>query len=296
MKKYHKEFVDIFKDTSYELIDLFNYLKVKPSELNKKVPDSVKRRLLSKISNWKKNGIVKGYFDYLIKNTKKYTYANVLMLMTYGIYFEKRNQIVNISKNIFQIVAKDSYNRGYTDLFKKSPFSYEILTWAYISKFLNVLNSNMNFEEYMNYLAQISAQESYTKLLQFIRQESDIKLKDLKKTIQKQKNRILNVNDDKYSGVLDTLSIQLGNEIYINVSPKNEKCMFIAEIDDKTTPMCLSLNGQIFNTRDKNTFIRYSDELKRNREYTIDGLVEGINMPPIIDHFHYCRSTLTFNF
>lgn len=71
--------------------------------------------------------------------------------------------------------------------------------------------------------------------------------------------------------------------------------MFRAVLDDRTTKMCKSLDRQVFNVHDSNTFTRWSDSDEAMRTYTCEGLVLGLNLPPINNHFHFCRSTVIYN-
>ena len=56
--------------------------------------------------------------------------------------------------------------------------------------------------------------------------------------------------------------------------------------------MCHSLDGKEFWLDKINKFERYSDSVGKIIEYEVFGLVSGINLPPIDDHTHYCRSTI----
>jgi hypothetical protein len=95
---------------------------------------------------------------------------------------------------------------------------------------------------------------------------------------------------------MDNMLIYLANETKIETYIFNDvkKCRFIAIHDKKTTEMCVSLDGQIFNVHDWNKFRRYSASSENYQTYNIYGLVAGVNLPPIDDHFHYCRSTITY--
>ena len=151
----------------------------------------------------------------------------------------------------------------------------------------------MTFEEYLGILNQTASEESARLFINSINQDLELNETRTSQVIEKQLHRLIYVNDDKYSGCIENISRQVGNLAYIDPFP-NQKVKFIAEMDDRTTKMCMSLNDQIFNTKDKNIFYRYSDEAKTKIRYEIDGLELGINMPPIMDHFHWCRSILTY--
>ena len=58
--------------------------------------------------------------------------------------------------------------------------------------------------------------------------------------------------------------------------------------------MCESMNNMLFFVNDWNKFYRYSDIDGRDVLYTVKGLEQGINLPPINNHFHWCRSTVTY--
>lgn len=99
---------------------------------------------------------------------------------------------------------------------------------------------------------------------------------------------------DKFSGSIDLLNCYVMNkamlQAYMDYGIK--KVVFVAEEDEKTTKMCTSLSGQEFNIYDINEFERYSAVDEKIVTYRIKGLQVGVNMPPINNHFHYCRSTI----
>ncbi|HJJ05172.1 MAG TPA: hypothetical protein OIM45_04840 [Clostridiaceae bacterium] len=81
------------------------------------------------------------------------------------------------------------------------------------------------------------------------------------------------------------------------VTEDNLKVRFIAVEDDKTTLMCDSLNNQEFYINKENVFDRYYGETQKElrlQRIRCNGLVLGLNLPPIQHHFHYCRSTIMY--
>lgn len=61
--------------------------------------------------------------------------------------------------------------------------------------------------------------------------------------------------------------------------------------------MCHSLDGQLFYINKKNEFNRYYGETQKDlriEKIKCFGLVIGLNLPPISHHFHWCRSTITY--
>ena len=270
---------------------LFKELSINREDLNKSVPSSVKRAFKRKVSTWESQGIVKGYFRFKLDNLNKYTYANILDLCIYSIYAECEKEIFEHSKVILVDVANDCYKQAREEHPNPPVTIPDILTWAYIYKWLKVLNTP--FEEYLQSLTLTAHDEMLNKCIQSINSETVLTVEELEKLLNRQSNRILNINEDKFSGTLDDMARRVGNKAYIEPFP-NEKVLFIAEMDNRTTKMCASLNGQIFNTKDTNKFKRYSDSQKSVVEYEVEGLVEGINLPPIEDNFHWCRSTVTY--
>jgi hypothetical protein len=132
-----------------------------------------------------------------------------------------------------------------------------------------------------------------------IQQKKDIKIDSdiYQDIIKKQNNSRLNINDDKYSGSIETLLVGMSNQAKIEGITKNDedaKVMFIAVEDDRTTKMCQSLDRQIFNVKNWNEFKRYSESNKNIVKYKCRGLVIGLNLPPVVDHFHWCRSTIQY--
>jgi hypothetical protein len=84
----------------------------------------------------------------------------------------------------------------------------------------------------------------------------------------------------------------------IKKADNNARVKFIAVEDNVTTKMCNSLNNQIFYVNKINEFERYYGSSAKElslKKFRVFGLVQGINIPPIIGHFHYCRSTITYN-
>lgn len=84
----------------------------------------------------------------------------------------------------------------------------------------------------------------------------------------------------------------------IKEKANNAKIKFVTIIDGKETDMCHSLDGQEFYIEKENEFDRYYGETEnklRIQRIKCKGLVQGLNLPPISYHFHWCRSTITYN-
>lgn len=291
LKQYQKDFKLIFNDIKDELVELFNELNIDRDSLNKTISSSIKRKLERNKKEWKEANIITPYFQFLIDTTTKLTNSNVLKLFVFAIYLKYQQKELNKSKKLFVEVANDIFNQAKQET-NIEPEKEDLL-WKNIRDWTIVQTINIPFDKYLGVLNQTASEESSRLFIDYI--NSDLILDDsgLSKLIEKQKNRLISINGEKYSGVLENISRQVGNRAYFEPFP-NQLVKFVAEVDDKTTKMCLSMNDFIFNTKDRNVFYRYSAATNTKVKYEIDGLVEGINLPPIMDHFHWCRSTLTY--
>lgn len=295
LKEYLNHFNNLGKDTIDELIEIFNSLDITYNDLNKTISKAEKRRLDKRVKEWKKQGMLTGYFAYLISSKDKTTYADLLEILVYAIYVNQEEEIKKLSKEIFTLVAEDIYLQAIKE--RKSKRKKKIsLTWEYIWSLLWIPTYNKSWDSYLQLLTMTNEQEMCKQLLTIIQQEKSINENMLKDLIKKQMNRIISINDDKYSGVLSDSCRQLGNKIYIEPfkEDKNLQVRFIAEMDKRTTEMCNGMNNMLFYVNDWNKFYRYSDIDKKDVLYTIKGLEQGINLPPINNHFHWCRSTITY--
>lgn len=295
LRNYQKKFNSLSIDAIDELIEVFNSLDITYVDLKKTISKAEKRKLDKKIKDWKKRGILTGYFAYLISSKIKITYADLLEILVYAIYVNQEEEIKKLSKEIFTLVAEDIYMQAIEErkTKKKKKFS---LTWEYIWSLLWIPTYNKSWDSYLQLLTLTNEQEMYKQLLTIIQQEKLINENMLKDLIKKQMNRIISINDDKYSGILSDTCRQLGNKIYIEPfkEEKDLQVRFIAEIDKRTTKMCNGMNNMLFYVNDWNKFYRYSDMDDRDVLYTVKGLEQGINLPPINNHFHWCRSTITY--
>lgn len=136
-----------------------------------------------------------------------------------------------------------------------------------------------------------------------MQQQKDLEIdsSEFQTIINRQNNQKLNINSDKISGAMDLQMIGLNNlskvEGIKSTTEDNSKVRFIAVEDDKTTLMCDSLNNQEFYINKENIFDRYYGETQKElklQKIRCNGLVLGLNLPPIQHHFHYCRSTIMY--
>lgn len=296
LKNYLKKFNDLGQDTIDELIEMFGTLDITYNDLNKTISKAEKRRLDKKIQEWDNQGLLTGYFGYIVSSKgNKVTYADLLEILIYSIYAKQEEQTKKLSKEVFTVVAKDIYSQALNEIPTKPKKKFS-LTWEFIWALLWIPTYNKSWDSYLQLLTLTNKQEMYKQMIAIVQKDKGIKEKDLKDLVTKQTHRIISINDEKYSGVLSDTCRQLGNKIYTEPfkEDKTLQVRFIAEMDKRTTKMCEGMNNMLFYVNDWNKFYRYSDIDGRDVLYTCKGLEQGINLPPITNHFHWCRSTVTY--
>ena len=290
-----KHFKSIGIDTIDDIVEMMESLDIAYNDLNKPISKADKRKLDKNIKEWKKSKLFTGYFAYLVTSKSKYTYADLIEILLYWIYIVQEKQFDELSKLVFVEVADDVYNQALDEIPIKPKKKFS-LTWEFIWSFLWIPTYNKRWEEYLKLLTMTNQQEMYKLIIGNLQQDRPIKEADLKELTRKQVNRVISINDGKYSGILSDTSRLLGNKVYTEPfkEEKGLQVRFVAEIDKRTTKMCEGLNNQLFYVNDWNRFYRYSDIDKRDVLYNVYGLEIGVNLPPINNHFHWCRSTITY--
>lgn len=155
------------------------------------------------------------------------------------------------------------------------------------------------WKDYIQAIAKYNADQIYRQATIDLQQQKQLDItKDIyQNLIKRQQNSRLNINGNKISGDADLTLIGINNKAKLEgiYSFDNKaKVQFVSVEDSKTTKMCKSLDGQRFKVHDWNEFERYSENNRRITKYRCYGLIVGLNCPPIDDHFHWCRSTVTY--
>lgn len=163
--------------------------------------------------------------------------------------------------------------------------------------------SEFTWKQYIEVAIQYNVQQIYRQVILNIQQQKELEINssEFQNIIKRQNNQKLNINGDKISGAMDLQMIGLNNLAKVegikSVAEDNSKIRFIAVEDEVTTLMCDSLNNQEFYINKENAFDRhYGENQKELRLQRIrcNGLVLGLNLPPIQHHFHYCRSIIMY--
>ena len=299
LRKCKSQFKVYFKEIYDEITLMYSMVDKRDKELSEEANPIIKRYAENKIKEWKDKGIVIGYFKLFLSKLKRYTYANVLELLTYGIYYSKLKPIDEYSNECFKQVANNANDQAREELkIKKS--KWKSLTDRNIFDMLYLANVNKTFLEYLELIFVESIRKTYTEIINEKSQNKDLDNGVLNDLLSKQLKRIVNINDSdkvvKHSGLIDDMFCNLVNQGYLFNLKENEnaKVEFIADVDERTTEMCLSLNGQEFYVNKENEFFRYSDSAGGVVRVKCNGLVTGVNLPPITDHYHYCRSSIIY--
>lgn len=302
-----KDYLRIYKKTNLKtqdnIQDIFNGIDFNYMDLNKPISNNQRKKLSRVVDEWKQLELLKGYFEYKvieILNKRYITNQEMLSILLWGAFVKERSQLDEYEEVLFTEIGQDLYKQGIDEIkpTKKKKWS---LTWEYIWSMLCLPNvKGSSWITYIEALALTNAQEVERQTIIQLQQNKKPNIEDdvFKNILKKQQNRYISINDDKISGALDSQVVEIANKTLLkageDVGQKKLRARFIAEIDDRTTKMCDGMNGMLFYVNDWNRFYRYSDDDKRDVLYTIKGLEVGANLPPINNHFHYCRSTITY--
>ena len=304
---YMKQLKQLYNKTSkqtqnrlQELFDTFNFI----SENIYNIADNkTKKRINTYIEQWKEQGLLKSnnYFSVLannIYNRTRVKNSEILQLLIYSAYIEEQNKLEEQETQIMYEDANYYYEQGQQEVNKKKKPS--ILTMALLDQ---PNYSGFNWKQYIEATIQYNTQQIYKQAILNIQQQKDLKIdsSEFQNIITRQNNQKLNLNNNKITGAVDLQMIGLNNLAKAKgiklVAEDNAKVKFIAVEDEKTTLMCNSLNNQEFYINKENVFDRYYGNTQKDlrlQRIRCKGLVQGLNLPPIQHHFHYCRSTIMY--
>lgn len=298
LKSFQQWFFKQNKLTQDKIQDLINIYDLSFEDLNKKISKLEREKLSRRIDEWIELGIYTGYFKYRVEELlNNLTYRNLLEILIYEIYLEEEKNTLDEIKILFSSVSLDCYNQGLTDLNKKKVKKVPSILDKAI--FETLIDGSM-LEDYLNALYLTNAQEIQKQYLISKQQGKSIDVYSdlMKRTFEKQRNRLISISNGKISGALDKYTIALGNMAYIEAGGNdNQKVKFISDLCDNVTEMCSYMDGMIFNTKNRNIFKRPIGKTQKDlvlQNIDIQGLVVGLNQPPINEHFHWCHSTLTY--
>lgn len=296
----------ISKQTQNQLQEIFDSIDFDFSNLYSIVDNKKKNRINTYIEEWKDKGLLTGYFGVLANNIYKRTRvknSEILELLIYGAYVEEQAKLNESELKIFKSDVGHYYQQGQDEV-NKSLNQKKIVSVIPDAIFLAMLDmpnaKGYVYNDYIQSILRFNAEQLYRQVVIDIQQQKQLKIDSdiYQNIIKRQQNQKLNINGDKISGDVDLTLIGLNNRAKsegIYSLDQKAKVKFISVEDNNTTKMCRSLEGQIFNVHDWNEFERYSETNGRTTKYKCYGLIPGLNLPPIDDYFHWCRSTIAYN-
>lgn len=308
MQNLKKIYNKISKQTQNRLQEIFDSIDFDFNNLYNIADTKTKKRINIYIEGWKDKGLLTGYFGTLAKNIYNRTRvknSEILELLIYGAYIEEQSKLNETELNIFKDVANYYYQQGQEEvnetLPKKKRKIVSVIPDAIFLALLDMPNAKgYVWQEYIEVITKYNADQIYRQMTIDLQQQKELDITNdiYQNLIKRQQNSRLNINGDKISGAVDLQTIGLNNLAKIEgiKSLDNKaKCKFIGINDEKQTDMCKSLDSQEFYIHDWNEFERYSKSNDCIKKYRCYGLVIGLNLPPINDGFHYCRSTIVYN-
>lgn len=310
MKELKQLYLKTSKQTQNRLQEIIDTFKFEFDTLYNIADTKTKNRVNTYIEEWKDKGLLTGYFGTLAKNIYSRTRvknSEILELLIYGAYIEEQSKIQEQELNIMYDDANYYYQEGQKEvnntLSKKERKPINILKWALFLALLDQPNvKGYVFETYLDAIIKYNADQIYRQMTIDLQQQkqTDITNDIYQNLIKRQNNSKLNINGDKISGDIDTQMIGLNNLAKVEGIKEvddNAQIRFMAVIDGNETDMCHSLNGQLFYINKENVFDRYYGGTQKDlriERIRCFGLVVGLNLPPISHHFHWCRSTITY--
>lgn len=304
MKQLKQLYSKVSKQTQLRLQEIFDTFDFTSENIYDIADNRTKKRTNTYIENWKEQGLLKNnnYFSVLANSIYRRTRvknSEIIELLIYSAYIEEQNKLKDQEQQIMYSDVNYYYQQGQKEVKNKKSFS--VLEMAlFLTLLEQQLYNGYTFNQNIEAIIKYNTQQIYKQYLLNVAQNKENDITDItyQKIIQRQQNTKLNINSDKISGNMDLIMIGLNNKAKAEgmyLFDKDAKVKFIAVQDDKTTKMCDSLDEQIFKVHGWNEFYRYSDTNKSKVKVKCFGLVYGLNLPPIDDGFHWCRSTTIYN-
>lgn len=264
-----------------------------------------KKMINTYIEELEDKGLLEGYFGILAKNIKnrsRVKNSEILELLIYGAYIEEQAKLEEPELNIFKEDVNYYYQQGQKEVNKtlKKKKVVSVIPDAIFLALMTMPNAKgYIWKDYIEAITKYNAEQIYRQTTIDLQQQKvpDITNDIYQNLIKRQQNSRLNINGNKISGDIDLTLIGINNNAKLEgIYSFDDKAEveFVSIEDEKRTEMCKSLDGQRFKVHDWNEFERYSETNGRITKYKCYGLITGLNLPPINDHFHWCRSTITY--
>ena len=290
------------KQLQLRLQEIFDTFKFDFEHLYNIADNKTKQRINAYIEIWKDKGLLNGYFGTFANNIYKKTKVKnieILELLIYSAYIEEQNEVQETELNTFKEVANYYYQQGQEEV-QPNKKKYSIIPDAIFLALLDLPNAKgCSFKQYIEATIRYNTEQILRQATINIQQQNELKIDsdEFQRIIQRQQSSKLNINGDKISGDIDLTLIGINNNAKlegISFWDDEAEVEFVSIHDEKRTKMCESLDGQRFKVHNWNEFYRYSKINDTVKKYKCYGLITGLNLPPINDGFHWCRSWIRY--
>lgn len=247
--------------------------------------------------------MLNGYFGYLaneILKRNKITYNDMLDILLYAVYEEERLKLDEYDNILFKNISSSLYQQGIEEISSKKS-KYKGIDDDLLLSFLMIPIDGVIYSEYVKALSLTNSQEIKKLGVSYIGNGNKVNVYDelFDRTLKKQRNRLICISENGISGRLDLQCTTLGNYAYLQagIDTNTRYVKFVSDFCENVTKMCSNMDGIIFDIKGDNKFHRWWGHDSKHLTYEeikCFGLIQGINMPPIMQHFHWCHSTLTY--
>ena len=304
MKQLQQLYNKTSKQTQNRLQGIFDTFNFTTDNIYNISDSKTKKRINTYIEQWKEQGLLKNnnYFTSLANNIYRrirVKNSEILELLIYSAYIEEQSKLEEPEKQIMYEDANYYYQEGIKEVDKKKKSS--VIPMALFLALLDQPNySGINWNQYIEATMQYNAQQIYKQAILNIQQQKNLEIdsSEFQVIINRQNNQKLNINNDKIS---DLQMIGLNNLAKVegirSNANDNAQVEFWAVTDEHSTEMCQSMNMMRFYINKENKFDRYWGNSKKDIKLMpvrVKGLVPGINLPPIMYYWHWCRSTIRY--
>lgn len=296
LNKYLSKYKRLNIDLKDELQNIFNGIDWDFENTNKPINKAQKDKLVRLYQKALNQGLMVGYIGYEARKIiSKSNISNLeaLSIMIQVAYLKQNKELDEMQ--LLEDVAKIAYNEASEEVNGK-PKTNILPLLLPLLLLPNKLTGNV-WSDYKEADITYNTEQIQRQVLINLQQKKKLNINNIefKNIINSQNNRYLYKKKDnevdKWRGSLDTqISYIVNNFVAIAYNNNGiDKVRYVAILDEKTTPICEGLDGQIFYLNQKNTFYKWSYGDKRDVKYVVEGLESGINLPPL----HYnCRSTI----